>query len=551
MLTRLFIKNFAIIAELEIQFQQGLVIITGETGAGKSILMGALGLALGERADASQIKDKEQKTIIEAEFKVKSNEELLRFFEEQELDWDDQVVIRREIQSNGKSRAFINDSPFALSQVQRLTTMLVDLHQQFDTLELINKHFQQLILDARAGCLEEMRQYTQVYYQFKETERKIFAVKESLQRAAQEKEYKEFLLNELLELNWKPNEGKAIEDELNMLSNAEQIKQSVGSAAFILTEGERPLVAEVKSIISMLQPLGKFHTDIEDLVQRLATAQVELKDIGAELNSISSKVSTDEKRLDELNARQSMAQRLLKKHGLQHVDELIQTQHALEQTLNTFEQDQSSLEKLQVELVKYEKEAMKIASKMHERRTKQSPLLEKATIDLLSRVGMPNASIRIDLKETPLSPSGIDSIEFMFDANKSGRFEPLHKVASGGELSRLMLVLKSLVAKSLEMPTLIFDEIDSGISGEAAKQVGILLNELSEGHQLISITHQPQIAAKADQHLFVFKNEVKGTVTTGIKELKMTERIHAIAQMLSGENPSEHALANAKEMIKA
>ena len=551
MLSRLYIKNFAIITELEIQFQHGLVIITGETGAGKSILMGALGLALGERADASQIKDKDQKTIIEAEFRVRSNEELLRFFEEQELEWDDQIVIRREIQSNGKSRAFINDSPFALVQVQRLTSMLVDLHQQFDTLELSNKHFQQLILDARAGCLDELRQYTLVYNQFKDTERKIFAVKESIQKAAQEKEYKEFLLNELVELNWKPNEGKTIEEELNMLSNAEQIKQSVGSAAFILTEGERPLVAEVKSFISMIQPLAKFYTGIEDLIQRLASAQVELKDIGSELNSISDKVTTDEKRLDELNARQSMAQRLMKKHGLQHVDELIQTQHALEQTLNGFEQDQSSLEKLQSELVKHEKAAMNIASKMHERRVKQSPLLEKATIELLSRVGMPNASIRIDLKETSLSPSGIDSIEFMFDANKSGRFEPLHKVASGGELSRLMLALKSLVAKSLEMPTLIFDEIDSGISGEAAKQVGILLNELSEGHQLISITHQPQIAAKADQHLFVFKNEINGTVTTGIKELKMKERIHAIAQMLSGENPSEHALANAKEMIKA
>ncbi|MEY2594971.1 MAG: repair protein RecN [Bacteroidota bacterium] len=551
MLTRLYIKNFAIIAELEIQFQNGLVIITGETGAGKSILMGALGLALGERADASQIKDKEQKTIIEAEFKVKSNDELLRFFEEQELDWDDQVVIRREILGSGKSRAFINDSPFALAQIQQLTSMLVDLHQQFDTLELSNKHFQQLILDARAGCLEELRQYTQVYHQYKDTERKIIAVKESIQKAAQEKEYKDFLLNELLELNWRADEGKAIEEELNMLSNAEQIKQSVGSAAFVLTEGERPLVAEVKSMISMLQPLGKFHTGIEDLIQRLVSAQVELKDIGAELNSISDKVSTDEKRLDELNARQSFAQRLVKKHGLQYADELIPIQHALEQALNSFEQDQSSLEKLQVELLKYEKEAMKIASKMHEKRAKQTPLLEKATIELLSRVGMPNASIRIDLKETSLSPAGIDSIEFMFDANKSGKFEPLHKVASGGELSRLMLALKSLVAKSLEMPTLIFDEIDSGISGEAAKQVGILLNELSEGHQLISITHQPQIAAKADQHLFVFKSEINGSVTTGIKELKMTERIHAIAQMLSGENPSEHALANAKEMIKA
>ena len=550
MLTRLYIKNFAIIQELEIQFKNGLVIITGETGAGKSILMGALGLALGERADASQIKDKDLKSIIEAEFAIKSNKELKEFYQQNDLDWEENVVIRRELMTNGKSRAFINDTPFPLSQIQELTSMLVDLHQQFDTLELSNKHFQRLILDARSNCLDELASYQKVYYRYKDIEKEIISLQENLKRAAQEKEYKEFLLAELDDLNWQENEENTIAEELNLLTHAEQIKQSVGTAAYILNEGEKPLVAEIKSIISTLQPIVKYHSGLEELLSRLMSTQVELKDLGSELSAIADRVSTDEKRLDQLNARQSFAQRLVKKHGLQSANELLTLQQSLSNSLSSFQVDQSNLEKLQKQLADHEKEAMVIANKLHQKRSKQIPLLESDVKELLSRVGMPNAQLKIGMSQIGLSLFGIDNIEFLFDANKSGKFEPLHKVASGGELSRLMLVLKSLVAQSLEMPTLIFDEIDSGISGEAAKQVGILMDELSKGHQLISITHQPQIAAKADQHLFVFKTESNGSVTTNIKTLTKEERVQAIAQMLSGENPSENALANAKEMLK-
>ncbi|MFZ9262308.1 MAG: DNA repair protein RecN [Chitinophagaceae bacterium] len=550
MLTRLYIKNFAIIQELEIQFKNGLVIITGETGAGKSILMGALGLALGERADASQIKDKDLKSIIEAEFAIISNKELKDFFQQNDLDWEENVVIRRELMTNGKSRAFINDTPFPLSQIQELTSMLVDLHQQFDTLELSNKHFQRLILDARSNCLDELASYQKVYHRYKDIEKEIISLQENLKRAAQEKEYKEFLLAELDDLNWQENEENTIAEELNLLTHAEQIKQSVGSAAYILNEGEKPLVAEIKSIISTLQPIVKYHSGLEELLSRLMSTQVELKDLGSELSAIADRVSTDEKRLDQLNARQSFAQRLVKKHGLQSANELLPLQQSLSNSLSSFQVDQSNLEKLQNQLADHEKEAMVIVNKLHQKRSKQIPLLESDVKELLSRVGMPNAQLKIGMSQIGLSLFGIDNIEFLFDANKSGKFEPLHKVASGGELSRLMLVLKSLVAQSLEMPTLIFDEVDSGISGEAAKQVGILMDELSKGHQLISITHQPQIAAKADQHLFVFKTESNGSVTTNIKTLTKEERVQAIAQMLSGENPSENALANAKEMLK-
>lgn len=550
MLTRLYIKNFAIIQELEVQFQGGLVIITGETGAGKSILMGALGLALGERADASMMKDKQSKSIVEAEFKVKPQKELRDFFTAHEMDWDETIVIRREIHPAGKSRAFINDTPSGLAQIHQLTSLLVDLHQQFDTLELSNKHFQRLILDARAGCLDELSSYQEKFQQLKKIESTISSIQENMRKAEQERAFKEFLLQELDELNWKENEEKTIAEELNLLTNAEQIKQAVGGASYLLDEGEKPLVSEIKSLISKLQPLTKYHASLEEIVARLSTAHVELKDIANELSSLSDKITTDDKRLEELNLRMSTAQRLVKKHGLMSADELTTVHHGLQESLAAFQENQSNLEQLQQEHAVLKGTALEIAKLLQQKRAKQIPLLEKATKELLSRVGMPNALLKVDISETDLSPQGIDQIEFLFDANKSGKYEALHKVASGGELSRLMLVLKSLVAKSLDMPTLIFDEIDSGISGEAAKQVGILLDELSGQHQLISITHQPQIAAKADQHLFVFKTEANNVISTGIKALSLEERVQAIAQMLSGENPSEHAIANAKEMIK-
>lgn len=513
--------------------------------------MGALGLALGERADASMMKDKQTKSVVEAEFKVKQQKELLDFFVAHDMDWDETIVVRREILSTGKSRAFINDTPTALAQVQQLTSLLVDLHQQFDTLELSNKHFQRLILDARAGCLDELTRYQEKYQQYKQIESAIFSIQENIRKAEQERSFKEFLLNELDELNWKEHEEKSIADELSLLTHAEQIKQSVGAASYLLEEGEKPVIAEIKSLISKLQSLTKYHASLEELVSRLASTHIELKDIANELSALSDKVTTDDKRLEELNGRMSTAQRLVKKHGLQSPDELIHVHQSLQQSLADFQENQSNLEQLQKEHAALRKESLDIARQLQQKRIKQIPLLEKATTALLSRVGMPNAMFKVGISETDLSQHGIDQIEFLFDANKSGKFEPLHKVASGGELSRLMLTLKSLVAKSLDMPTLIFDEIDSGISGEAAKQVGILLDELSENHQLISITHQPQIAAKADQHLFVYKSAINNLITTGIKVLSAEERVQAIAQMLSGENPSQHAIANAREMIKS
>ena len=550
MLERLFIQNYAIIAELDISFSKGLVIITGETGAGKSILMGALGLALGDRADSSQLRDKDKKTVIEAVFKTLRTASMVQFFNEADIEVEDEVILRREIQSSGKSRAFINDTPVSLAQLQQLATILVDLHQQFDTLELGNKHFQRVLLDARAECMQEMVAYTDFYSQSTAIQKKIAAIEALLQKAQQERDYKLFLLNELEELNWTDGEARLIEEELDLLSHADQIRLGVGKIGFVMNEGEQPLIPQIRSMVSQLQSLASHHPSLPALVARLESSYVEIKDISNDLESLLDGISVDDKRMEQLNERLANAQRLSKKHALSAIDDLVGKRIELSNDLAVFETSQDELTTLQKQLQTLHASATALASVLSKKRKAQVPVLEAASTALLKRVGMPNASLKIDLKTITLSASGTEDVSFLFDANKSGHYEPLHKVASGGELSRLMLVLKSLVAGSLEMPTLIFDEIDSGISGEAAKQVGVLMEELAINHQLIAITHQPQIAARANQHLYVFKQEQNGSITTSIRVLSEQERIQTIAKMLAGENPSEAVLASAREMMK-
>jgi DNA repair protein RecN (Recombination protein N) len=549
MLKKLHIQNYAIIRELEIDFSDGMVIITGETGAGKSILMGALGLALGDRADASAMRNKESKTIIEAVFQNKGVSGLDEIFEENELDMDADIILRREILVSGKSRSFVNDTPVSLSVLSQVSEKLVDLHQQFDTLELGSQLFQQELLDTRANAIELFRNYTKNYHQYRDTAKQIEAIRTGLLKAEQEKEYKLFLLNELEELNWNTGEAKELEEELNILTHADQVRSGIGKVSFIMNEGEQPLLPQLKTVLSQMESLQQYHPDLQALVQRINSSYVELKDISADLEDLFEKVSVDDKRMEELNNRMATAQRLAKKHGLINIDDLVSIRENLATDLSVLERSGDELAQLEKQLGLLQAEAKKIADQLRKQRKAEIPRLEADTKLLLNRVGMPNAALKVDLKPTELSSSGSEEVHFLFDANKSGQFEPLQKVASGGELSRLMLVLKSLVADSMEMPTLIFDEIDSGISGEAAKQVGILMEELSINHQLIAITHQPQIAAKAVQHLYVFKKEEKGQINTDIRVLTMEERIETIAHMLAGENPSEAVVASAREMV--
>ncbi len=550
MLQKLHIQNYAIINDLEIDFSEKLNIITGETGAGKSILMGALSLILGERADSSVLQQKEKKAVIEGSFKAMNKKAIGDFLKENDLDAEDMLMIRREIAANGKSRAFINDTPVNLNQLKALSILLVDLHQQFDTQELNSSDFQQEVLDALAGNVELLQQYRQVFHQYKKTKKELTELQAQQAAANTALDYNRFLFDELEEAGFKENELEELDTELKLLSNAENIKQEIAGIYYELKESEQPVVQQLKMLYNKLHAVEQFHTGIGELVARLQSTQLELADIAEELEKVNNSINYSSERIQIVNDRISMGYKLQKKHGINTTAELLQIkdelQEKLNQILNIGEAIQQK-EKQSNELLLQCEKAAKIIS--DNRKKAINPFAENVN-RLLARVGMPNARFAAEARPLDaLSELGIDTIEFLFDANKSNRFEPLRKVASGGELSRLMLCIKSLVAKKLQLPTLIFDEIDTGISGEAAKQVGGIMKDLSAAHQLISITHQPQIAAKADAHYFVYKAIEKDKIVTSIRLLNNDERITTIAQMLSGEKPTAAALQNAREMV--
>ena len=549
MLQKLRILNYAIIDELTISFSQKLNIITGETGAGKSILMGALDLVLGKRADTAILKDKEKKCIVEATFVVKNNEAIHQFFINNDLDKEEDILIRREIGANGKSRSFVNDTPVNLSQLKELTANLVDLHRQFDTLEIGSENFQREVMDALADNAALLAQLKTVFTKYSTVKNELEALRLQQSNADKEADYNKFLLEEFTEISLKENELEELDAEIKLLSNAENIKMQLGAVYGFLSGGEEPVVQNLKSFSQKLATLKDYHTAIEDLQKRLVSAQLEIQDVADELERIDDEIVYDAERINVVNERLSAGYKLLKKHGVSTTTQLLEIQETLQQKLDAVFNITNAIDKAEKESKKLFDEATVIATKINANRVDQvKPFVQKVN-DLLTQVGMPNAQIKVAINAMALSLNGSDEINFLFDANKTNRFEPLHKVASGGELSRLMLSVKSLVAKKLQLPVLIFDEIDTGISGEAAKQVGIIMKELSGSHQLIAITHQPQIAAKANAHYFVYKQIVKDTIQTSVRLLNEDERIVAIAQMLSGEKPTAAALENAKEMM--
>ena len=549
MLQKIRIQNYAIIDELSVSFSSNLNIITGETGAGKSILMGALDLVLGKRADTAVLKDREKKCVVEAQFVLKRSEALQDFFSANDLDSEEEILIRREITPNGKSRSFVNDTPVNLSQLKELSAYLVDLHRQFDTQEIGTENFQREVIDALADNNSLLAALKEKFAQYSAAKNELENLK--LQQAAADKEadYNTFLLEEFTALNLKENELEDLDAEIKLLSNAETVKQQLSAVYNELNGGEQPIAQSLKSLVQKLSSLTAYHRDIEDLQKRLLSAQLEIKDVAGELERTDRGIAYDAERINTVNERLSAGYRLLKKHGATGTGQLLGIQETLQQKRDEVFNISQSIEKSAKLAAKYAEEATAIADKISSARKERiKPFTQKVNA-LLAQIGMPNAMIRVDIKPAALSAKGNDELVFLFDANKSNRFEPLYKVASGGELSRLMLSVKSLVAKKLELPVLIFDEIDTGISGEAAKQVGIIMKELSASHQVIAITHQPQIAAKADAHYFVFKQIVQDTIQTSVRLLNADERIIAVAQMLSGEKPTAAALANAKEMM--
>jgi DNA repair protein RecN (Recombination protein N) len=556
MLHQLHIHNYAIIDSIEINFSNHLNIITGETGAGKSILMGALSLILGERADTSVLLDKEKKCFIEGIFKT-NHKAVKEFLQKNELDFEEEILIRREIASNGKSRAFINDTPVSLAQLKQLSSLLVDLHQQFDTLELNNNDFQREVIDALAGNGKLIEEYQSVFKNYRSILKELEILTNEQATANKELDYNQFLFDELEEANFSENEIENIDAEIKMMSNAENIKSILSEIYFQLEESEQPLVQQVKTIIHKLQSLANVYPEIENLSVRLNSIQIEMQDISGEIDGINNKVNYDAEKIIELNDRMAVGYGLLKKHNVQTTSQLLEIKNQLSTELEKVTNLTESILQKEKQSQEYYKKALKMAKNISDKRQKEVKPFEEKVNRLLTQVGMPNARIKVEIKEAEILNSlGNNSIEFLFNANvsslqanKSTRFEPLRKVASGGELSRLMLSIKSLVAKSVQLPTLIFDEIDSGISGEAAKQVGIIIKELSSAHQVISITHQPQIAAMANTHFFVFKEIKDDKIFTAIKSLNADERITAIATMLSGKKPTAAAFENAREMM--
>ena len=552
MLKQLHIHNYAIIDSLEISFSNHLNIITGETGAGKSILMGALNLILGERADSSALLKKEKKCFVEGIFKT-THPAVTEFLQNNDLDSDHEILIRREISANGKSRAFINDTPVNLSQLKQLSSLLVNLHQQFDTLELGNNEFQREVIDALAGNGKLLESYQNVFKQYRVALQELEKLRAEQSAANKELDYNQFLFDELENANFSENEIEDTEAEIKLMSHAENIKSILSEIYFQLEESDKPVVQEIKSISNKLQSLQDVYAETQNLNDRLISLQIELKDISSEIDAINQKVQYDEEKINELNERMTVGYGLLKKHNVQTTAQLLEIKNHLEKELKKVTDLSVAIEEKEKLSREYEFDSLKVAEAISEKRMKEVKPFEDTVNKLLSQVGMPNAKIKIDIKITEgLNSFGFNTIDFLFNANQSAgnkHFELLRKVASGGELSRLMLCIKSLVAKSVQLPTLIFDEIDSGISGEAARQVGVILKELSRQHQVISITHQPQIAAKADTHFFVYKEIKNDAIITAIRTLNVDERITAIATMLSGKKPTAAAFENAKEMM--
>lgn len=549
MLTQLDIQNYILIDTLKINLSNQLSVITGETGAGKSIIMGALGLILGDRADSTVCRNPAKKCVIEGVFTLANKNQYVAFFEANDLDLTDELIIRREINAQGKSRAFINDTPINLNELRQLTSQLVDLHQQFDTLSLGDMEFQRTVLDALANVHKTLQEYQSTFHDWKAATKHLSELIEQKENFDQTVAYKSHLLEELTTLGLHENELEQLEIDLKFMENAADIKAQLTQSIFILDESDQPIVQQIKQIANNLESIAKFQNDFDPILARLKAAQIELADITSELQTWQDKMDFDASKISTMQERLSQGYHLQKKHKVQSTAALLEIQEALSKDLEAVLHIDEAIETYTKKVAAAEKALTTLAADLSDQRKKQAAPFAKQVNHLLHQVGMPNAQLKVQLDTVPFNQFGIDKIDFLFDANNSQKFEPIKKVASGGELSRLMLCIKSLVGKSIDLPTMIFDEIDSGISGEPAKQVGLLLQELGQARQVLCITHQPQIAAKGQAHLYVYKEQEGKTTHTHVRTLAADERVIHIARMIGGDPPSKAALEHANELL--
>lgn len=550
MLRSLHIENYALIRSLQIQFDKGLTVITGETGAGKSILMGALSLILGNRADLGVLFDKTKKCSVEAVFDM-TGLDIAAFFEQNDLDYQDNTIIRREITESGKSRAFINDTPVNLTVLKELASRLIDIHSQHQNLLFQNEDFRMEVVDEFAQIRPEVVTYRSVFKEFKQSETDLAQRLETQRNRLEKRDFLQFVYDELSQANLQADEQEQLEQEIDFLSHAETIKEHCFQISQLLSENESSVLNQLHDVRSLSSQIASYHSDIKMVNERLESAFIELKDLSNEIVSLNDKVEYDPELLESKRQRLDLLNSLQQKHHVSSVEALIEKRDAIQNELSAFSDDEQAIEQLKGRCEQLKADALERATRLSQKRSSVLQALQDKILEKARQLGMPDAQfvIKIENNDT-LQKNGIDSVQYLFSANRGVTMAELEKVVSGGEMSRLMLAVKSVISDRSVLPTVVFDEIDTGISGEMAGKVAKLMKEMSDARQLLVITHLPQIAAKGSSHYQVFKQVIGEKSYTQVRKLEPSERIEEIAKMMSGDVCGDAALQAAKELIE-
>ncbi|MEY8848709.1 DNA repair protein RecN [Psychroserpens sp. XS_ASV72] len=549
MLNGLTIKNYALIDNLNVNFHSGLTIITGETGAGKSILLGGLSLILGKRADLSHVKDASKKCVVEATFDI-AKYNLKPLFQLHDLDYEPQTILRREILPSGRSRAFINDTPVNLDSLQVLGERLIDIHSQHQTLQLTNDDFQFQVIDALAENRKDLSDYAELLKQYKALKTELNLLNTQKSALLKELDYNTFLWNELEEAKLVAGELETLESEYETLNNVEDIKEKLVLSHNLLSNDDVGVIHNLSEIKALFAKLSNYGNSYQSIYERIESSLIELNDVFSEMEDLQEQLEADPNRLDQVNSKLQILHNLTNKHSVSTVEELIEIKEVLAQKVFDSEHLESRITEKQNRINEVESHLKLKAKAIHDKRVKIIPNLISQLESILAVLGMPNAKFKIDIKLTAnFHQNGSDDLQFLFSANKGGQFNELKKAASGGELSRLMLAIKSILSKYTQLPTIMFDEIDTGVSGEVSNKMASIMQDMSKSMQVFTITHLPQIAAKGDTHFKVFKEDVDNETQTQLKQLSTEDRVVEIAQMLGGSNMSTSAIAHAKQLL--
>lgn len=546
MIRHLHIQNYAIIDQVKIDFSESLTTITGETGAGKSIIMGALGLILGDRADTGVLYNEEEKCFVEGLFDI-SEYELLPYFQEHELEYDEELIVRREIYPSGKSRAFINDTPTTLNVLRGLSNNIIDLHRQFDTLDINQISFQLNTLDALAEQKARVLKYKDVFESYKNAQEELRLLQDKQRQNKKEEDFLRFQLEEMEKLEMQENEQEELEIELEELEHVEELREALQQTTQIFEQGEHSVTNLISELLSLYKKAG---SSAEQIRERIESVKIEIDDLARETELLSEDVEWNPQRHEEIQNRLDKIYKLQKKHELDSIAELLELQKSIQQQLEEFSDSEDRIVELENSIDKLRNEAREMAEEISKNRLGVIPAFEDKVAQLLKEVAMPEAIFKVDVhQKDKLSATGIDDVNFLFSANKGSKPAAVNKIASGGELSRLALCIKSIVAAAIPLPSLIFDEIDTGVSGDVALKMGKILQQLSRKHQVIVITHSPQISAQGNKHYLVFKESDAKRTYTRVRAVEGENRVNAIATMLSSDPPTSAALENAKELL--